>query len=96
MSLQEELQFVRSEMGTEYQNVANEQKKSNVKNNVRIPCTKRIYNFCKQFVRELVLNGEERVKRGELDEEDFTLDEDDHVARYDPSNLEEYWKNQTS
>ena len=92
MSLQEELQFVRSEMDTEYQSVAKQQKKSNVKNNFRVPCTKRIYNLCKQFVRELVLNGEERVKRGKLDEEDFTLDEDDHVARYDPSNLEEYWK----
>ena len=90
MEDQEELRFVRTEASPDHE-MAKEKKNS--KFHPASKCKSGISNIVQNFLRELVLNGEERVKRAELHEEDFQLDEDDHVAKYDSKNLEIYWKN---
>ena len=90
MEDQEELRFVRTEASPDHE-MAKEKKNS--KFHPASKCKSGISNIVQNFLRELVLNGEERVKRAELHEEDFQLDEDDHVAKYDSKNLKIYWKN---
>ena len=61
---------------------------SNLVNQVRMG----VYNFLALFCEELLLNGSERVDRELLEEEDFMLDEEDHVADYDVNALQQHWK----
>jgi hypothetical protein len=90
MDDQEELEFIRTVPSSEKE--PSVRKTSTVHFNLVKTCRNGIFHFFSQFVRELVLNGEERVERGTLDKDDFKLDEDDHVAKYDTNNLERYWK----
>ena len=90
MEDQEELEFIRTETSTDHEKVK-QKKVSHF--NPATKCKSGVSNIIRNFLRELVLNGEERVSRAELEEEDFQLDEDDHVAKYDSKNLQIYWKN---
>lgn len=92
MDVQEELEFISTVEHHKCQNVPQIIKTPTPHFNFARKCKNGIIHFFSQFGRELVLNGEERVKRGELDREDFELDEDDHVAKYDINNLHTYWK----
>ena len=92
MDEQEELEFVRTVPNSNHENVPSTSKRSSENCYLVRDFKHGICNFFSQFARELVLNGEERVERGTLDEDDFKLDDDDQIAKYDTKNLETYWK----